>query len=125
VDGLGLHGVWPTDRDVSTVTPTSLLDERTIGAIVATRPHRPGTPSDPYPCGCHRRRPTHWFLCDYHAGYDDALDLDSFLVRWRDEAIPLLELLDRCYELLPPSAKGQLGGSKAEAVEEFLKRITT
>lgn len=42
------------------------------------------------------------------------------LRRWKAEALPLLELLERCHDLLPPVARATLGHSKAEAVERFL-----
>jgi hypothetical protein len=60
---------------VSSSMPLTLIDPRTVEAITGTRPNRPGTPSDPYPCGCHLRKPDRWYLCDYHEGYDAGLDM--------------------------------------------------
>lgn len=52
----------------------------------------------------------------------DALDEIDALRRWKAEAIPLLELLERCHELLPPDARAGIGYSKADSVEKFLRR---
>lgn len=42
------------------------------------------------------------------------------LLRWKAEALPLLAVLDRCHDLLPPDAQATLGASKAEAVQKYL-----
>jgi hypothetical protein len=44
------------------------------------------------------------------------------LKRWKGEALHLLAALDRCNDLLPEGAQAPLGGSKAAAVEQYLKR---
>lgn len=81
-----------------------------------------------------------WLQCDctwevnlgFHATPEDAayakqrhltsvaLDELDGLRRWKDEALPLLELLERCHGLLPAEARAPLGHSKAGAVEQFL-----
>ena len=45
------------------------------------------------------------------------------LQRWKGEALHLLAALDRCHDLLPEGSQAPLGGSKAAAVECYLKRI--
>lgn len=45
------------------------------------------------------------------------------LHRWKREALPLLEQLERCHDLLPESAKARLGCSEADAVENYLSAL--
>lgn len=45
------------------------------------------------------------------------------LRRWKAEALPLLELLDRCHDLLPPEHQAPLGRSKAKYVESYLHHV--
>ena len=44
------------------------------------------------------------------------------LKRWKGEALPLLAALDRCHYLLPEGSQAPPGGSKADAVENYIKR---
>lgn len=46
------------------------------------------------------------------------------LERWKAEAMPLLEALDYCHDLLPPDAKAELGASKPDAVVRYIENTT-
>jgi hypothetical protein len=46
------------------------------------------------------------------------------LKRWNGEALHMLAALDRCHYLLPEGSQAPPGGSKADAVENYLKRGT-
>ena len=66
------------------------------------------------------------------AGWDDPGEPDHFypadelerLRSWKAEALPLLEILDACHELLDESARAPLGHSKAQAVYDFIRDVT-
>ena len=59
----------------------------------------------------------HEIVQRYVNTHNRMVDLD----RWKAEALPLLDLLDRCHDLLPLDARAPLGHSKADAVEAFLR----
>lgn len=45
------------------------------------------------------------------------------LRRWKAEALPLLELLDRLHDEIPEQHQARLGHSKAEAVQRYLQHL--
>ena len=42
------------------------------------------------------------------------------LRQWKAEAIPLLDILERCHEAIPPPHQARLGESKADAVLAYI-----
>ena len=42
------------------------------------------------------------------------------LQQWKDEAMPLLQVMEQCHDLLPQEYQAVFGTSKAEAVKQYL-----
>lgn len=59
------------------------------------------------------------------AGWTSADTELEHLRRWKAEALPLLETLDHCHDLLPVADRAPLGHSKAQAVYEYIRSRTT
>ena len=53
---------------------------------------------------------------------DDIHEEIARLHRWKQEALIILEQIDRCHELLPLEDQAKLGESKINAVEKYIHK---